>query len=242
MTNINALKTFIKKYYLNGKTESVKWEINNNTLKIKFSPIVEREVIGEIELFNFPINDNIELGINNTSQLLKIISLLEDPIEISYEEVRKKPLKLILKDNNFKTSYAIADPLIIPKPGLLRTIPEFQFQFNINEHINSLIKAKSALPDESNIVHLKSSKGNLYFTFGGTLEHANKISYIINDIQDNVFNFEFCFNSELFKHILNENKTMSEVIMKININGLICIECKSEEMNAIYYLVRKSED
>lgn len=241
MTQINTLKSFIKKYYLAGKTESVNWEIQDNKLTVNFSPIVERELIGKVELNNFPINDNCSIGINNTTQLLKIISLLEDPLQIDINKRGKTVTKVILSDSQFKTQYAAADPLVIQKPGSLRQEPEFQFKFSILPHVKALIKAKSALPDESNIVHLNSEKGKLIFTFGGTLEHANKISYIIEDIQDNVFNFEYCVNSELLKHILNENQSMDDIIMKININGLVCIECNDKDITSVYYLVRKSE-
>jgi len=50
------LQSIINKYYLNGLNETVKWEIKDKTLTIKFTSPT-REMIGE-GLFGFCISRN----------------------------------------------------------------------------------------------------------------------------------------------------------------------------------------
>ena len=81
MIEKNHLQSIISRYYLGGLIESVKWEIQNNTLNIAFmSP--NKDMIGELECNEFPIED-CELAIFNTTQLNKLLGVTSGQLLIS---------------------------------------------------------------------------------------------------------------------------------------------------------------
>ena len=162
MINKLELLSVINKYYLGGLIESVKWETKDNNLKIRFTAPT-REMIGEINYDNYNVIDS-SVGISNTSQLLKLISITNGDIMLSYIKNNKIFTKLIIADNQFTVNYALADLLTVSKTGEYTGLEEYNIETEINnEIINSLIKAKSALA-ESNTVLIKSFKGIFYIS------------------------------------------------------------------------------
>jgi hypothetical protein len=75
--NKNILQSAIDKYYLEGLIETVNFDINNNVLNVKFiSPA--KNLIGNLYC---PIDlPNTTFKINNTSQLNKLINILDTEI------------------------------------------------------------------------------------------------------------------------------------------------------------------
>ena len=68
MINKLQLQSIISKYYLNVN-ESVKWETENNKLKIEFmSPT--KDVIGAVKCNNFKLEDSA-LAIYDTKKIIK---------------------------------------------------------------------------------------------------------------------------------------------------------------------------
>ena len=83
MIDKRKLVDTIEKYYLNGLTEAVKFNIKNNVLTIPFSTI-NQDVIGEVIL---PIElPNAEFGIYETTRLLKQLIILDTNKDIQYQE------------------------------------------------------------------------------------------------------------------------------------------------------------
>ena len=81
------LQSIINKYYLNGLNETVKWEIKDKTLTIKFTSPT-REMIGEVSCDNFKLEDSA-IGISNTTQLLKLIGITSSELLLSYVKNNK---------------------------------------------------------------------------------------------------------------------------------------------------------
>ena len=83
MIDKRKLVDSIEKYYLNGLTEAVKFNIKNNVLHIPFST-TNRDVVGEVTL---PIElPNAEFGIYETTPLLKLLNILDTNVDIQYQE------------------------------------------------------------------------------------------------------------------------------------------------------------
>jgi hypothetical protein len=82
----------------------------------------------------------------------------------------------------------------------------------------------------------------LEFVFGGDIEYSNKVSYYLTNITNTSPNFSdytLGFNSDLFKEILNVNKDIDEAYLSINLDGLMKLEFKSNNIKSVYYLVKK---
>ena len=241
MINKSILQSVISKYYLNV-CDSVKWEIENNNLTIYFeSP--NGEIRGKITCDNFPLEDS-ELAIYDTKKLSSLISICNGDLLLELEKQHKLISKLKISDLNFNLTYAVSDPLLIPKVGTIK-IPEFTVNLDLTrEDIDNLIKAKSALQGIDNM--LVTTTENLdgenvcEFVFGDEHGHNNKITYqIAGDITEE--SMKIPYNSDTFKTVIHANKDMEEGTMKISSMGLIEFKFKTDEVSSEYYMVRKAE-
>lgn len=236
-----ALQSIIEKYHLNGLVENVKWEIDENKqLTINFmSPT--REMIGKVVYDGFPLPES-EIGINNTSQLDKLLSITSGDLELNYAKEGKLITKLLVADNQFNLNYALADLLTVPKPGTYNGPEEYDVEAALDdEAVTALIKAKNALPNIENVV-VKPSLLGLEFTFGGDVEYANKVTYNIqNPTINQESTFTLTYSAELLKAILVANKNSESGKLGVNPNGLMKLTFEHKGMQSIYYVVAKSE-
>ena len=241
MINKSILQSVINKYYLNV-CESVTWKTEDNNLTIDFmSPTAD--IIGKVTCNNFPL-ENSELAIYDTKKLSSLISICNGDLLLELEKQHKLISKLKISDLNFNLTYAVSDPLLVPKVGTVN-VPEFTVNLNLTrENIDNLIKAKSALQGIDNM--LITTTTNLdgenvcEFVFGDEHGHNNKITYQISgDITEE--SMKIPYNSDTFKTIMNANKDMEEGTMKISSMGLIEFKFSNDEVSSEYYMVRKAE-
>lgn len=239
------LQSIINKYYLNGLNETVKWEIKDKTLTIKFTSPT-REMIGEVSCDNFKLEDSA-IGISNTTQLLKLIGITSSELLLSYVKNNKQFVKLIMSDTQFTVDYALADILTIPKAGSYTGPDEFNLVTELTEeHITALIKAKSALPESTIVIFQQSfsldNDFQVELVFGGDIEYANKVSYCLTNFEQNNVSTDFRlgFSSELLKEILTVNRNSVKTKMSLNLEGLMKLEfLTSEGIKSTYYIVKK---
>lgn len=244
MINKSNLQNVINKYYLNGNVESVKWDIKDKALSIKFTSQT-KEMIGEIKCSSFVLPDS-SIGISNTTQLLKLLNITNGDLNLDYIKNGKTFAKLIIADNQFTVNYTLADTLTIPKTGTYTGPEEYDLTTELTtDAIAALIKAKSALPESTTVLikSVTSLEGNfeLELTFGGDIEYANKVSYILKNTTVNnvVSDLNLGFNSELLKEILSVNKDATNAKMFLNIEGLMKLEFESNNTVSTYYIVKK---
>ena len=235
------LQSIIEKYHLNGLIENVKWCINGDkTLTINFMAPT-REMIGEVVYNGFPLPES-EIGISNTTQLDKLLSITSGDLMLDYAKEGKIITKLLIADNQFNLNYSLADLLTILKPGNYNGPEEYDIEATLDsEIITALVKAKNALSNSENVV-IKPGLTGLEFTFGGDVEYANKVTYSIqNIIITNEIKFESTYNSNLLKEILVNNKGAESGILNIRSNGLIKIEFNHKDLQSKYYIVAKEQ-
>ena len=232
------LQSVIEKYHLNGLIENVKWEVDKNKqLTINFmSPT--REMLGRVVYNGFPLPESA-IGINNTTQLDKLLAITSGDLVLDYVKESKIITKLLIADEQFNLNYALSDLLTIPKPGEYNGPEEYNIETKLdNEIISALVKAKNALTNSENVV-VKPDTLGLGFTFGGDVEYANKVSYYIQNIAPSEIDFELTYNSNLLKEILVNNKDMENGTLHVNNNGLMKIMFNSKNIQSIYYIVAK---
>ena len=234
------LQAIIEKYHLKGLIENVKWEIDSNKkLTINFMAPT-REMIGSLIYDEFPLPES-EIGINNTTQLDKLLSITSGDLILDYAKEGKIISKLLIADQQFNLNYSLADLLTVPKPGSYNGPEEYDVETTIdNEITTALVKAKNALPNSENVV-IKPSLNGLEFTFGGDVEYANKVSYSIQNIDLTDKKFELVYNSNLLKEILVANKNADSSMLYVNSSGLMKIEFNYKNLQSKYYLVAKAE-
>ena len=241
MINKAKLQSVINKYYLNVN-EAVKWIVEDNQLKIDFmSPT--KDIIGKLVCNDFQLEDST-LAIYDTKKLNSLVSICNGDLLLELEKNNKIFTKLKISDLNFNLTYAVSDPLLVPKVGTVN-IPEYTVNLDLTrENIDNLIKAKSALQGIDNM--LITTTTNLdgenvcEFVFGDEHGHNNKITYQISgDITEE--DMKIPYNSDTFKTIIHANKDMEEGTMKISSMGLIEFKFSNDEVSSEYYMVRKAE-
>jgi|TARA_Y100000389_G_C17397766_1_gene483571 hypothetical protein len=239
MINKLTLQSIINKYYL-GENESVKWDIEDKVLTVKFMS-ANKEVIGELTHTNFDLEDS-ELAIFDTKKLINLLNITTGDVLVELEKTHKVFTKLLISDQDFNLSYALADLLLISKVGTVSE-PSWDVVINLEkEQVSNLVKAKSALAEVDNMVittELDMNKDLMCkFTFGDEHGHNNKITYqLYGEINDP--NIKLPFNSNIFKTILNVNKDLDSGTLKISSKGLMKLEFTSNDTECKYYLIRK---
>ena len=239
MINKLTVQSIINKYYL-GENESVKWDIEDKTLEIRFMS-ANKEVIGGLTHTNFDLEDS-ELAIFDTKKLINLLNITTGDVLVELEKTHKIFTKMMISDQDFNLSYALADLLLISKVGTV-TEPTWDVVINLEkEQVSNLVKAKSALAEVDNMVittELDLNKELMCkFTFGDEHGHNNKITYqLYGDIKDQ--NIKIPFNSNIFKTILNVNKDLDSGTLKISSKGLMKLNFTSGDTICEYYLVRK---
>jgi hypothetical protein len=237
--NKNQLQSFISRYYLNGLVESVIWNIDNNNISCNFhSP--NKEMIGNILLSNIKLK-NTQLGINNTSQLIKLISILEEEFKIDILTEKNIANKLIINDNIYKLSFSLADTILIPKSGTVNN--EITYQGDIildSQNINNIIKAKNAVGENNDLTLITEQDiggmSFLLFIFGGNNEYTNKIQLKFPIVNNKFFEYKKIYDSNILLEILKNNKS-STANIKINVDGIIKINFLEENIKSQYYIV-----
>ena len=233
------LQAIIEKYHLNGQIENVKWEIDaNKKLTINFTAPT-REMLGTVTYNGFPLPES-EIGINNTTQLDKLLSITGGDLDLDYAKEGKVITKLLIADNQFNLNYALADLLTIPKTGKYNGSEDHEVQVAIDdEAITALVKSKNALTNSDNVV-VRLGLNGLEFTFGGDVEYANKVTYTIQHLNENDGSgVKLTYSSSLLKEILACNKDMDSGKLYINGNGLMKLVFNYKNMQSTYYIVAK---
>jgi hypothetical protein len=244
MINKADLVSIISKYHLNGLNEAVKWEIKDKKLTIKFTTS-NNTMIGTVTYDGIELEDSI-IGISSTSQLNKLIGITNGYLKLEYIKQHKYITKLIILDNQFTLNYALADTMIIPKPGEYIGDGVYNITADLdNESINAIVKAKSSLADSDTVVFkpFTNDDGDLQLEmqFGGNIEYSNKVSFYLPNIQTNNLphNFQSHYYSDTVKEIMYCNKDVTGGKMSINLNGIMKLEFNSGNLKSEYYIIQK---
>lgn len=232
----STLTDFISKYSLGGEVESVLLQVKDKKLECKFRSVA-KTVMGNLTFNNIDMEDG-DLGIYNTSNLLKILGALDDEINITYDESAGKLMKIKFSDKAIKAEFVLADPSILPEVEPLKSNPPEDITFAItSDMIVSFNKAKSALGSEEKTFAIMADNDGivkLILNYSRDL-NTNRIELTTPAKKDSVFEPVF-FNSDIFKEIMNANKNCSRGAMKVAQKGLATIVFQGEEFSSIYYM------
>jgi len=226
------LISVIEKYYLNGQTEKVKWSFKNNVLSIKFIS-KDKNLMGEILA---PCEmENCEIGVFFTSQLKKILSILDKLISIKIHKENNIPLKLNIEDSNYSMEYVLADLSLISRLPRLEEPKKYEIEANISlEMINNFLRASKV--SEAELFTVETSNKELKLIIGGYEKFTNKISFNIPTLSEtNTFPIKFPLKE--FRDILEANTDLSEGKVLISEEGLMKIKFSSEEKIISNYIL-----
>ncbi len=235
------LNKFITKYSLTSLIESVKLEALDNKLITDFISD-DKSVLGRVTYDGFTF-ENSELGIYDTSKLAKILSVLDDDIELSLNKVNDKPISIKIKDSKSTANYVLADISVIPKAPTLKKLPDWDVSISFDhETMTRFIKAKGALPEADNFTIFADSTNNDYRISIGHSDstNTNKIDIKVNGNGLTDFGARsISFSAVYLKEILTANRDAKDAVLNLSLEGLAHISFVVDDFTAEYYLTEK---
>lgn len=218
MIDKRKLVDSIEKYYLNGLTEAVKFNIKNNVLHIPFST-TNRDVVGEV---TFPIElPNAEFGIFETSPLLKLLNILDTNLDIQYKETFGIVEKLLIEDNQYKMMFSVSDISLIPKtPNVIDVT--YQLTYTMEpDFVTRFVDCKKALGSDIKTFTLEPHNETARIILGDPSGYANKLEFSIPSVTEGMPFAPLLFPSDVLREILVANKNFDTAEMKVNEQGLM---------------------
>ena len=245
----NKLQSVISKYYLGGKVESVKWNIEGGTLTIDFMAPT-KDMICKLTARDFPITQEGTLAIFNTTQLNRLLNVLAGNLVLDAEKTKAVFTKLNIQDAKSTINYSLADPMMIQKVGEVDEDVNWQVNATLeNEDFNTFVRAASAIQGNE-IVTLNPTEDIvgtpvLQFTFGERMEFSNKVEFHVNaEFGENIRqDNKIPFSSEMLREVFNANKTSDECHLSFVDDGLLRLIFTSQDegIDTTYFVVRKAD-
>ena len=156
--------------------ESVLWSVSNGMAGIQFVA-TENSTLGKLV---FPFIDMSKtperFGISSTSSLLKMLSIMENNINISFLNEQFTYMNMLVSDEIYKGSFSLADIHNLPEVPDIVEPKAYELSINIDKTFkDQYLKAYRALGSTNRFTI--QSDGNIKFTLGNKESYANKVSF-----------------------------------------------------------------
>ena len=234
--NKQRLARFINKYYLNGTVNSVVLNSKSNSQQLAARFISgDKSLLGELVMDKWDFEDS-DIGIYNTEQLIKLLSVVDEDINISLTKSGDKSIALKVSDSTSSVNYMLTDTSIINEPPTLKSIPEFELDIDVTpQFINKFIAGKGALGETDNFTILTDGT-SVKVVIGYSSVNTNRVTIPVtttkvSDIEN------ISFNANIFKEVLHANKECESATLEVSSEGLSRITFKVDDYTSTYYLV-----
>jgi len=224
---------FLNRYSLGGNTDSAKLIVNDKTLSTKFIS-TDQNVIGEVTLNAFDL-PNAELGVYQTAQLQKLLSAVDEQMDVNLNIVEGKTYSVNFKDKATSITYMLADMAVIRQVPNLKTLPDFEVKIDLNKEFSSNFKKAVGAVDSENF--------GVECNLGETKVIVNYSSVNTNRVVFNATTTESadmqvtCFSAKLLKEIINANSDAVGTL-EVSSKGLAKVSFTSTDYSSTYYLVK----
>ena len=229
------LNRFISKYNLNGNVNSVKWTSNTNKLTTSFvTP--DKSLLGTVVADNVTFEDG-DLGVYQTDQLQKLLSVLDDDVNMTLTKAGDRAVSLKVKNGSVSVDYVLSDLSVIPDPPALKRLPDFQTKVKLDsKFIDTFIKGKSALADVDMFTFVNDKAGKLNAVIGYSSTNTNRVNIPV-ETETSDLNTPISFNANLFKEVLIANRECTSAILEVSNEGLAKVNFKVDDYDSTYYVV-----
>ena len=228
------LNKFIQKYNLGGNVNSVKWKSTSNKLSTSFvTP--DKSLLGTVAVDNVTFED-ADLGVYQTDTLQKLLSVMDDDINLSLTRAGDKAVSLNVKNGSVTIDYVLSDLSVIADPPALKRLPEFGTRIKLDSNfINSFIKGKSALSDIDSFA-IVNGKNGCEVVIGYASTNTNRVNIPVDCTECDITS-PITFNANLFKEMLVANKECTSAILEVSTEGLAKVNFKVDDYDSEYFVV-----
>ena len=236
--NKHSLNRFIDKYYLGGNCSSVVIKSDGTNLSTRFIT-GDKNLLGELKMSDWKF-DKAELGVYNTEQLVKLLSVMSDNISMNLTKAGDKVVSLKVSDSASSVNYMLSDLSVIGQVPNMKSVPDFEVKIKVDKSfMNKFVAGKGALADTDNFTVLTSDDG-VKVVIGYAEINTNRVTLPVQtetyDVLANV-----SFNANLFRDGIVANKECESATLEVSSQGLARIKFKIDEYDATYYLVAETD-
>ena len=230
------LTNFIEKYHLAGNANSVGLDVKDDTLSCEFITD-DQNVVGRVTMEDFDIED-VRLGVYNTSQLTKLLTALDDKIDIKVNRADNAAFSINISDISTKVTFMLADMSVIRQVPQMKELPEFNVKIKLTkDFVDKFIKSKNALPETENFAVESGAAGTKMILNYSTL-NTNRITWPTVPEGEASDLKATCFSANLFKEILVANKDAETGYIEVSSAGLARVSFTGKDYSSTYYLVQ----
>jgi len=230
------LTSFIDKYYLAGSANSVGLNVSDKTLSCEFITD-DQNVVGSVSMSDFDVDDGI-LGVYTTSQLTKLLTALDENIDIKVNKADDSAFSINVADKTTDVTFMLADLSVIRQVPQMKGLPDFGVKIKLTKDFaDKFIKSKNALPETENFAVESNGNGTKMILNYSTL-NTNRITWPIIPEATTDDLSATCFSANLFKEILSANKDADEGYIEVSKAGLARVSFTGKTYTSTYYLVQ----
>ena len=230
----SKLVSFINRYYLAGNCESVILKENENGIGCELIDS-DQTVVGKIQWTTTPFMKG-SLGINHTGALIKMLSAVNENIDIDVQAASGKNYAMKISEGSTKLTFMLADISVIPSVPTINQEPDYKVSIDVNDEFTTkFIKAKNALPDAKNFA-VQVKNGQIKFIINYTTINADNISFEIGTGASEEME-HICFSADKLKEVLTANKGDMGTL-HISPDGLARIDFTGADFESSYWLVQ----
>lgn len=224
---------FLNRYSLGGNTDSAKLVISNKSLNTKFIS-TDQNVIGDVTLNSFDLPD-AELGVYQTAQLQKLLTAVDEQMEVNLNVVDGKTYSVNFKDKSTSVTYMLADLAVIRQVPNLKSLPPFEVKIDLNKDFTSNFKkAVGALDSENFGVECNLGETKVIVNYSSV--NTNRVVFNATAVEAEDMAVT-CFSAKLLKEIINANSDATGTL-EVSSKGLARVSFTNAEYSATYYLVK----
>jgi hypothetical protein len=168
--------------------------------------------------------------------LVKILSAVDEKMDVTFGEVDKKMYSINFKDASTNVNYMLADLSVIRQVPNLKSLPDFDFKIELNKDFaNNFKKAANALPESDNFgVNCDGEETKIIINHSSV--NTNRIVFKTTPKESKQMD-TVCFSAKLFKEILNANADATGML-EVSSKGLAKVTFENAEYSSAYYLVK----
>ena len=230
------LTSFIDKYHLAGNANSVKLEIKDKVMKCDFITD-DQNVVGSVSMNNFDVED-VTLGVYATSQLTKLLTALDDDVDLRVNNADGTAFSINLSDKTTNITFMLADLSVIRQVPAMKQLPDFNVKIKLTKDFaDKFVKSKNALPETENFAVEHDALGTNMILNYSTL-NTNRITWPVTAEEEGTDLQATCFSANLLKEILVANKDAEEGYIEVSGAGLARVSFTGNEYSSTYYLVQ----
>ena len=236
--NKHSLNRFIEKYYLGGNCSSVVINSKGDSLSTRFIT-GDKNLLGELNMTGWSF-DEADLGVYNTEQLVKLLSVLSENITMNLTKAGDKAVSLKISDSKSDVNYMLSELSVISSPPNLKSIPEFEVKIKVDKSfMTKFVAGKGALTDTDNFTVITDDDG-VKVVIGYDEINTNRVTLPVEtESYDKIENVSF--NANLFRDVLVANKECESATLEVSSQGLARINFKIDEYDATYYIVADTD-